>query len=337
MPKNDESGVMKDSFDHGADDTFSKESDDARHAEAAGPGLRHSFRPRSFQNPRPVRSYAEVKAAKAAPAAGDAFVINRADRFSHDELPASGLAPYVARPLEPAAPAAWQELPHLAPVGADAAHGVPLVDLFRDDPGGRAFDLLRTRLRHTTHENNWVNIAVTAPTPGCGNTFTAVNIALSLSRVPQSRTVLMDFNMRAPGVASALGLETQAVMHDYLTGTIAMKEHMVRLSDTLALGLSDASSGDAAEILQHPQTPGVLQRMRDALRPEIVLYDMPPMLTHDDVSAFLPHLDGVLLVSDGTQTTASQLIECERMLDSQVPLLGVVLNRARASSVRRYS
>ena len=45
---------------------------------------------------------------------------------------------------------------------------------------------------------------------------------------------------------------------------------------------------------------------------------------------------GVLLVSDGTQTMGKQLVECERMLDGQVPLLGVVLNRARASSLTRY-
>jgi Mrp family chromosome partitioning ATPase len=68
-----------------------------------------------------------------------------------------------------------------------------------------------------------------------------------------------------------------------------------------------------------------------------VIYDMPPMLAFDDVSAFLPHLDGVLLVSDGTQTTARQLTECEQMLGGQVPLLGVVLNRARRSSIVRYT
>ena len=63
---------------------------------------------------------------------------------------------------------------------------------------------------------------------------------------------------------------------------------------------------------------------------------MPAMLAHDDVSAFLPQLDGVLLVSDGTRTMAKQLRECERRLGGQVPLLGVVLNRARRNSVPSY-
>jgi protein-tyrosine kinase len=33
----------------------------------------------------------------------------------------------------------------------------------------------------------------------------------------------------------------------------------------------------------------------------------------------------------------SQLAECERMLEGQVPLLGVVLNRARKDSIARYN
>ena len=48
-------------------------------------------------------------------------------------------------------------------------------------------------------------------------------------------------------------------------------------------------------------------------------------------------LDGVLLISDGTQTMARHLRECERMLEGQVPLLGIVLNRARASSLPKYA
>jgi Mrp family chromosome partitioning ATPase len=77
--------------------------------------------------------------------------------------------------------------------------------------------------------------------------------------------------------------------------------------------------------------------MRAAIRPDIVIYDLPGMLTYDDASAFLPQLDGVLLVSDGSQSMGRELKECERLMDGHVPLLGVVLNRARANSIARYA
>lgn len=209
---------------------------------------------------------------------------------------------------------------------------------FRATEVSRAFDLLRTRLRQTVKQHGWVNIAVASPTAGCGNTFTAANLAASLSRVPSSRTVLMDFNMRTPGVAEALDMDASQTgeLRDFLAGDVAISDYLLRASDTLAVGLGTTTQADAAEIMQDPATAASLAEMRAALRPDIVLYDMPPLLSHDDTSAFLPQLDGVLLVSDGTQTMAKHIAECERILEGQVPLLGVILNRARSSSIERF-
>ena len=214
---------------------------------------------------------------------------------------------------------------------------MPLVDDHRNSAAARAFDLLRTRLRQTTLEHGWVNIAITSPTSGCGNSFSATNLALSLSRVPGSRTVLMDMNLRNPGLARAFDMDAPGAMSDLLGGRTSLGQQMVRVSDTLALGLNNQVEVNAAEILQDRTTAETLLRMRASLQPEIVLYDMPPMLEHDDLSAFLPQLDGVLLISDGSQTMARHLRECERMLEGQAPLLGIILNRARASSLPNYA
>ena len=270
-------------------------------------GLRHSIRPR-----RALLETAQRRALAPALTA----------------LPDGGV------PVDPDAPH-WQEL-DLVEAGARRARSaaMPVADTHRDSLSAQAFDLLRTRLRQVTQENGWRNIAVTAPTAGCGNTFTAVNLALSLSRIAGSRTVLMDFNLRNPGVARAFDIAPRGPMRDFLDGSVPMHSHLVRASDTLVLGLTDGAEDNPSETLQDPSTMLTLQKMRAALRPDLVIYDMPPMLGHDDVTGFLPQLDGVLLISDGTQTMARQLIECERMLDDRVPLLGVVLNRARRNAIR---
>ncbi len=214
---------------------------------------------------------------------------------------------------------------------------LPVVDAERESITVRAFDLLRTRLRQTTKERGWTNIAVCAPTSKCGNTFTAVNLALSLSRISGSRTILMDLNLRKPGVAQALEMRPRSNMTEFLMGHTSIKDHLIRVSDTLALGLNNFANFNAADTLQASSTMRTMERMRAALQPELVIYDIAAMLAYDDVAAFMPNLDAVLLVSDGTQTMARELAECERRLDGQVPLLGVVLNRARNDSIQRYS
>jgi len=278
-------------------------------------GMGHSIRPR-----RVVLQHAKQRAAGIRDAKPLDIVEQDAPLFS------------------PAPDLGWDDLtlctPALRGAGSSA---IPVVDLDRDAATVRAFDLLRTRLRQSTQEHGWINIGVTAPTSGCGNTFTAVNLALSLSRITGSRTILMDFNLRKPDVAHEFGLKAPGRMKDYLSGEVDMTDHLVRVSDTLALGLSNAAESNSAETLQDDQTWQTLDQMRAALKPQLVIYDLPPMLVNDDVSAFVPQLDGVLLVSDGTQTIGRELLECERMLEGHVPLLGVVLNRARASSIPRYA
>lgn len=206
---------------------------------------------------------------------------------------------------------------------------LPLVSAFRSSPTARAFDLLRTRLLHSLKDHGWKRVAITSPTAGGGTTFCAVNLALSLARVPGSRTVLMDMNFRRPGVAAALGIPAVGSMVDFLAGELALPEQLQRLSDSLAVATNRVPEQGASDILHAPSTAEVLDDMIEDCRADTVLFDLPPVLENDDVPAFLPQVDGVLLISDGDQTTAAQLAACEKMLAGHAPLLGVVLNRAQ--------
>lgn len=247
-------------------------------------------------------------------------------RSGADKMPSDNMLIEGSRPNSDP----WAALPLVVPdAHAHAQSGAPLVDYHRDHPVSKAFDLLRTRLVQALRQNGWSRIAVAAPTTGCGATFTAVNLALSLARVPGSRSALIDLDQRKPGTAAALGLQGNWPISDFLAGRTLMEDHMVRLSDTLALALNSEVNMNASEQLHDHVTAAVLEDAKEDLSPDVILYDLPAMLEYDDLAAFLPQLDGVLLVADGTRTTRRQIEECERILDGQTALLGVVLNRGR--------
>lgn len=228
----------------------------------------------------------------------------------------------------------WDLLPRASPgVRRHFLSGAPLINFFRNDPASRAFDLLRTRMLQTLRSNGWNRVAIASPTSGCGATFTAVNLAQSLARVPGSRTVLMDINHRTPGVSKLLEIDGAGDMRGFLSGDVSVEGHMMRTSKTLALGLATQQEFGAAEILHDTRCGAALSEMQRALRPDVTLFDLPPILAFDDLAAFLPQVDGVLLVVDGTQTTARQIAACERALDGQTQLLGIILNRARKGEV----
>ncbi|MCB4457444.1 exopolysaccharide biosynthesis protein [Leisingera sp. McT4-56] len=229
-------------------------------------------------------------------------------------------------------PEPWERIARVPFDGAAQERSrLPLVSRFRTAPAAKSFDLLRTRLLHTLKARGWKRVAVTAPASGCGTTFSAVNLALSLARVPGSRTVLMDMNFRRPGVAQAMGLQAPGDMSGLLSGAVRMEDHLLRPLPSLAVGLNVMAGQDAAEILHGRSCAEAVDDLMLRSGADTALFDLPPVLEHDDTAAFLPQVDGVLLISDGTSTTAAQLAACEKMLAGHTQLLGVVLNRARTS------
>lgn len=205
-----------------------------------------------------------------------------------------------------------------------------------DHPAAVAFDILRSRLLHGLAEKGWKRIAVTSPTHGCGKSFVATNLALSLARRPASRTALIDLDLRRPELARILGIREEHPLAEFLSGEQPLESIFHRHGRTLALGLNGAPVEKASETLHDPDTVAALSAMLEQLDPEVVIYDLPPALVNDDLLALAPCIDAVLLITDGTKTSPEDIRACERMLDGRIPLMGVVLNRAQDFSAGRY-
>lgn len=205
-----------------------------------------------------------------------------------------------------------------------------------DHPAAVGFDVLRTRLLHGLTEKGWRRVAVTSPTHGCGKSFVATNLALSLARRPSSRTVLLDLDLRHPEIAKTLGITEDRALGEFLSGDQPLESIFRRFGRTLALGLNGEAIERASETLHDPLTVAALTAMLEQLDPEVVLYDMPPVLVNDDVLAMGSSVDAVLLVTDGTKTAPAEIRAAEKMLEGRIPLMGVVLNRAQDFNAGRY-
>ncbi|MFN3969830.1 MAG: CpsD/CapB family tyrosine-protein kinase [Gemmobacter sp.] len=206
------------------------------------------------------------------------------------------------------------------------------------NPAATAFDILRTRTLLAMQDHGWRRIAVTSPTHGCGKSLVAANLALSLARRPDSRTILLDLDLRRPGLGTLFGLRETAALRDMLMGRQTIEGQLLRVGRGLALGLNGRAESGAAEILQSADAAECVAAMLDLLEPGAIIMDVPPALLSDDVMAALPLFEAVLLVADGTRTTAAEITSCERMFSGHLPILGVVLNRAQDAglSLLRY-
>ena len=207
-----------------------------------------------------------------------------------------------------------------------------VVAFSRADKAHVAFDMLRTKVARSAHEENWRSLGITAPTSGCGKATVALNLAMTLAKQQDFRVVLMDLDLRSPRIATMLGHEPICSMEEFLTSGWLIEEFFVRVGENLAIGASSESMAHPAELLLNRRTRWTLKRLQNTLAADIVIYNLPPMLLSDDCNGFLPQVDRTMLVVGAEQSTISEIDVCERELAAESKLLGVVLNKCKHSS-----
>ncbi len=235
----------------------------------------------------------------------------------------------------------WQSLPEF-PVSPQHLRANRIIAATRDDPAYTAFDVLRTRILQPMKDNGWKRLAITSPTPDCGKTFVAANLSITLSRNDNFRTLLLDMDLRKPALSQVFGVRAPSAMGDFLRGQATLQDsfavpgpNRMNIGHNLAIAFNERAEEFASELIQDPITEEVLLEMETGLNPDIILFDTPPILLHDDVLALREQIDAVLLVAAGGLTSASELRQTMQQLGEETPVLGVVMNKDAGTTLHK--
>jgi Mrp family chromosome partitioning ATPase len=168
-------------------------------------------------------------------------------------------APYPASGPAPAAPPAFNDFVLLDPrylesrrvIGYDVA-----------DHRSRSYDMLRTQVVQTMAMNDWHMLAVTSPSPGCGKTVTAINLALSIARQPDKPVLLIDLDLQRPQIGNYLGLKPKQGVLSLLEGRTKFKDLVInaRVADSqLAILPCETSTLRSSELIASRAMTDLLQ------------------------------------------------------------------------------
>jgi protein-tyrosine kinase len=201
------------------------------------------------------------------------------------------------------------------------------------DIHSRSFDMLRTEVLQSMDQSHWRVLAVTSPTPSCGKTVTAVNLALSMARQPDRQIFLVDLDLRKPNVATSLGLQCKGGVEAVIEGRLGLDEAIiqVRVGGSRLGVLPSVPASNAADLVGSASMKMLLQDIGRYVNSRIVIIDLPPMLTGHDVISVLPHVDCVLLVAAIGTTKVSEITECNKYLQ-ETNVVRFVLNKAPESA-----
>jgi len=206
----------------------------------------------------------------------------------------------------------------------------------RSNPKAASFDMLRTQVIQRMGEAGWQTLAITSPKAGCGKTVTAINLAFSVARHTDRSAILIDLDLRKPNVGNYLGIALEKSLIDYIQGTARLEEILVSPGvDRLGVIVNNGAIKNASEVITSKILNDMVLEIRHRFPAAILIFDLPPMLSTDDVLAFLPQVDCTLLIVASGQTVVSEVENCERLMNS-TNYLGIVLNKHDGAQEEYY-
>ena len=211
-----------------------------------------------------------------------------------------------------------------------------IVAFNKHDPMSISFDVLRTQVLRKMDEKAWRTLAVTSPTPGCGKTVVAINLAMSIAHQTNKTAMLVDFDLRRPKVASYLGLAAETSLNDVIAGKAALPDALINPDiPRLVVLPTRRPEPTPAEKLASKQVKGLIRDLRERYVDRTVLIDLPPLLGTDDAMSILPEVDGVLVVVGNGMATKAEINDTLRHLPAG-KLVGVVLNKGEQAQNKYY-
>jgi len=211
---------------------------------------------------------------------------------------------------------------------------------FQDDEtriGTEEFRTLRSRLYQIREKMPLRRLLVTSALPQEGKSFVAANLAQVLVRQHGRRALVIDADLRNPGMHRHFGAAQTPGLSDYLSGECDEFAIMQRgPMENLFFVPAGRVVASAPELLANGRLKLFLQRVEPLF--DWVVMDSSPVIPVSDSTLVAGNCDGVLIVVR-SNVTPSDLAKRAREEFPDKLLLGVVLNGApsgKLSQARYY-
>jgi succinoglycan biosynthesis transport protein ExoP len=179
------------------------------------------------------------------------------------------------------------------------------------------------------------SLMITSATPAEGKTTTAVHLAIAHAQ-QKHKTLLIDCDLRRPGVHSKLGINPETGLAAVLQNGMQWREKLVKLKDLDDLDIlpTGFSSRRAADLIGR-RLPEILEDAGNEY--DLIVVDSPPILGFPEPLQMAAAVDGVVMVArageTNRKTVGSALSTLQRV---RANVVGLVLNSVTSNMSDSY-
>lgn len=182
-------------------------------------------------------------------------------------------------------------------------------------PRAEQYRTLRNSIVALNPEGAPRTVVLTSALRGEGKTVTAVNLAVALAEMPNTRVLVVDANLHLPGVERILGVARRQGLSELLSGRLSL-DQAVRPLPVPGVSLlgAGATPKNPSELLASDRLKIVLSQLKQ--RFNYVLLDAPEALAISDATLLGSLADGVVLVVRLSSTPRQYVEQAHSMLEN---------------------
>src|SRR5580698_9583383 len=237
--------------------------------------------------------------------------------------------------IEPTlAPSSLDDLERCPVLRASIPQDTRLIVVGKEESlGAEKFRFLAVRLRHLRQSRPLKKVLITSTIPQEGKSTVAANLACTLARRKQQRTLLLEGDLRRPTVAARFGLGRVAGLSEWFHGEgTAMNIYHLESLNLWVLPAGNAAE-NPLELMQSGKLGSLMERLTEWF--DWIVIDSPPVLPLADTSVWARLADGILLVTRPGVTEKHQLERGLATLEKS-KLLGALMNSSTDASHSDY-
>lgn len=195
-----------------------------------------------------------------------------------------------------------------------------------------AYRDLKINLQYLLNQNKAKSIAIVSLDYNEGKSTICTNLSESFSK-NNKKVLLIDFNLREPGLHKLFNMENNLGVSDILLGKAVIDEAIQKYDENIYILTAGKVMNETFEILEETVTTELLENLKNMF--DLIIIDTVKINNFTDTTILASKVDGVIIVARVELTKKASIVKVkEKLTKAGANILGIILNGVK---IKDYS
>lgn len=198
-----------------------------------------------------------------------------------------------------------------------------------DNESLSCYEAMRTNMLARYPDKKFKVIFFSGTNRGVGVSTTAINFATTLAHHRHQKVLLVEANLRTPGIHSSFDIERDRGLSDMITNGGDPVSYIKEIRPGyLSVVTAGTKHGVPISLFESDRFDAFLRSMNELF--DYIILDVPPVPIFSEARVLCSKVDGVVLVLDAGKTRRQVAVRAKKEIEAAGGrILGVVLNKRK--------